>query len=217
MMKIKEQIALVLLCIRQSYALTQSRIGYQIHSNFKYRRNSHVLNLNTAGLNNVFRINSDVKRARDRSSHQSFKRNFSSKHGTPGFSSLHYGANAKIEKMPDNSGSIASTPSTDEKLLDINGKEDKKKRAKRRANRMKVSLALSSMLSAFFVLIYISGPGQWRYYLAGGMCAAISHAITTPVDVIKVCMHVHLFLIDYLCLQICIQCIFIQMYYFYRP
>jgi hypothetical protein len=31
-----------------------------------------------------------------------------------------------------------------------------------------------------------SSPGSWRYFLAGGLCAASSHAIPTPVDVIKV-------------------------------
>ena len=31
-----------------------------------------------------------------------------------------------------------------------------------------------------------SPPGCWRYYLAGGICASTSHAITTPIDVVKV-------------------------------
>jgi hypothetical protein len=31
-----------------------------------------------------------------------------------------------------------------------------------------------------------SSPGSWRYFLAGGLCAASSHAIPTPIDVIKV-------------------------------
>ena len=31
-----------------------------------------------------------------------------------------------------------------------------------------------------------SGPGGWRYYLAGGICAATAHAIATPIDVVKV-------------------------------
>ena len=62
-----------------------------------------------------------------------------------------------------------------------------KRRMKKRNNRIKVSLAVSSLLTAFFALIYVSGPGHWRYYLAGGLCAAVSHAVTTPVDVIKVC------------------------------
>lgn len=34
--------------------------------------------------------------------------------------------------------------------------------------------------------IFSSGPGSWRYYLAGGICASVSHTITTPIDVVKV-------------------------------
>ena len=72
---------------------------------------------------------------------------------------------------------------TDEEEL---RRKEQKRKLKKRANRIKVSMAISSMLTSFLFLIYLSGPGQWRYYLAGGICAAISHAITTPVDVIKV-------------------------------
>ena len=35
-------------------------------------------------------------------------------------------------------------------------------------------------------VIKYSPPGCWRYYLAGGICASTSHAITTPIDVVKV-------------------------------
>ena len=42
-----------------------------------------------------------------------------------------------------------------------------------------VSLAVGTVLSH-------SPPGCWRYYLAGGICASTSHAITTPIDVVKV-------------------------------
>jgi len=38
---------------------------------------------------------------------------------------------------------------------------------------------------AFAWLIRASGPGAWRYYLAGGICAATSHSIPVPVDVVK--------------------------------
>eukprot|EP00804_Cyclotella_cryptica_P013826 CCRYP_020889-RA/>CCRYP_020889-RA protein AED:0.03 eAED:0.03 QI:112/1/1/1/1/1/2/259/492 len=41
-----------------------------------------------------------------------------------------------------------------------------------------VSLAVGTVLS-------YSPPGCWRYYLAGGICASTSHAITTPIDVVK--------------------------------
>lgn len=66
-------------------------------------------------------------------------------------------------------------------------RKKQKRTLKKKSNRIKVSVAVSSMFAAFLTLILMSGPGQWRYYLAGGICAAISHAITTPVDVIKVC------------------------------
>ena len=39
---------------------------------------------------------------------------------------------------------------------------------------------------AFYWLVTRSAPGAWRYFMAGGMCAAISHAIPTPVDVVQV-------------------------------
>ena len=39
-----------------------------------------------------------------------------------------------------------------------------------------------------YKLIMASAPGSWRYFLAGGLCAATSHAIPTPIDVIKVGM-----------------------------
>ena len=53
-------------------------------------------------------------------------------------------------------------------------------------NKRKVAGATSAMLAASSALILLSGKGAWRYYLAGGICAAISHAVTTPIDVIKV-------------------------------
>jgi hypothetical protein len=53
-------------------------------------------------------------------------------------------------------------------------------------NKLKVSLAVSTLAISSILLVLKSGPGSWRYYLAGGICAAISHGITTPVDVIKV-------------------------------
>ena len=39
---------------------------------------------------------------------------------------------------------------------------------------------------AFAFLLMKSGPGSWRFFLAGGLCAAASHAIPTPIDVVKV-------------------------------
>ena len=29
-------------------------------------------------------------------------------------------------------------------------------------------------------MVSLSGPGAWRYYLAGGICASTSHTVTTP-------------------------------------
>lgn len=40
--------------------------------------------------------------------------------------------------------------------------------------------------AAVGILLACSAPGAWRYFLAGGICAATSHAIPTPIDVIKV-------------------------------
>jgi hypothetical protein len=54
----------------------------------------------------------------------------------------------------------------------------------------------AAVVAAFAALLSVSGVGAWRYFLAGGICAATSHAITTPIDVVKVssCMlveHLH--------------------------
>ena len=49
-----------------------------------------------------------------------------------------------------------------------------------------VATVSAAFLAAMIGLLSASGPGGWRYYLAGGMCAAISHAIATPIDVVKV-------------------------------
>jgi hypothetical protein len=39
---------------------------------------------------------------------------------------------------------------------------------------------------SFYFLLAFSGPGAWRFFLAGGLCAAASHAVPTPIDVVKV-------------------------------
>lgn len=56
---------------------------------------------------------------------------------------------------------------------------------KRTKSKIKVTVSILFLFSFCWALIACSGQGAWRYYLAGGICAAISHAITTPVDVIK--------------------------------
>eukprot|EP00980_Cylindrotheca_fusiformis_P008067 scaffold1720_cov226-Cylindrotheca_fusiformis.AAC.1 len=51
----------------------------------------------------------------------------------------------------------------------------------------KIILASSALLAigAFASLLVVSSVGSWRYFVAGGVCAAFSHAIPTPVDVVK--------------------------------
>jgi hypothetical protein len=41
-------------------------------------------------------------------------------------------------------------------------------------------------MGAFSGLLAVSPVGCWRYFAAGGACAAVSHAIPTPIDVVKV-------------------------------
>lgn len=44
---------------------------------------------------------------------------------------------------------------------------------------------VTAMTAAFVWLVSVSGPGGWKYYLAGGLCAAASHVIPVPIDVVK--------------------------------
>ena len=44
---------------------------------------------------------------------------------------------------------------------------------------------LASSLALYATMSLIA-PGSWRYFAAGGICAATSHTIPTPIDVIKV-------------------------------
>lgn len=39
---------------------------------------------------------------------------------------------------------------------------------------------------ALYATMSLTAAGSWRYFAAGGICAATSHAIPTPLDVIKV-------------------------------
>jgi hypothetical protein len=48
-----------------------------------------------------------------------------------------------------------------------------------------LGLAPVGSILAFTGLVKLSGPGAWRYYLAGGICAAASHAFPVPIDVVK--------------------------------
>jgi hypothetical protein len=60
------------------------------------------------------------------------------------------------------------------------------KKEKAAINIAQVTSSVMLMLTACIALIIASGPGAWRYFLCGGICAAFSHALTTPLDVIKV-------------------------------
>lgn len=41
------------------------------------------------------------------------------------------------------------------------------------------------MTLLFGLLLRAAGPGAWRYTVAGGSCAAISHMIPVPIDTVK--------------------------------
>ena len=49
----------------------------------------------------------------------------------------------------------------------------------------KIILSATALSTIALLLGLIVVSGEWRYYLAGGVCAAISHLIPVPVDVIK--------------------------------
>ena len=51
---------------------------------------------------------------------------------------------------------------------------------------------LIASIASFSSLILFSGAGSWRYFMAGGICAAFSHSLTTPIDVVKVSLIIHL-------------------------
>jgi hypothetical protein len=54
------------------------------------------------------------------------------------------------------------------------------------SDKLRLGTFVGFAASAFLVLVLKSSPGSWRFFLAGGLCAAISHTIPTPVDVVKV-------------------------------
>ena len=67
----------------------------------------------------------------------------------------------------------------------IEQKEELPQTGKLNDNTVLVGISLFLSLAVGAVIKY-SPPGSWRYYLAGGICASTSHAITTPIDVVKV-------------------------------
>lgn len=48
-----------------------------------------------------------------------------------------------------------------------------------------IGLSVTAVGMALAWLISLSGPGAWRYYLSGGICAAASHVIPVPIDTVK--------------------------------
>lgn len=52
-------------------------------------------------------------------------------------------------------------------------------------DRLTITASISATWAVFAALIYFGPAGGWRYYLAGGICACTSHAIATPIDVVK--------------------------------
>lgn len=96
--------------------------------------------------------------------------------------------NEKNEDEKKEMSNHSPSESFEEGDISAHEKEMKKlaKAEKRLKNKIKVTVAGASLLAASLGLIAVSGPGAWRYCLAGGICAAFSHTIATPVDVIKV-------------------------------
>ena len=51
---------------------------------------------------------------------------------------------------------------------------------------LRVATFVGCTTTAILIMVFLLAPGCWRFFLAGGLCAAISHTIPTPVDVVKV-------------------------------
>lgn len=85
---------------------------------------------------------------------------------------------------------ISATTSSVAISLDPNGTvqiQQNTEQPKRRPNDKVAIAGITLFLSlAVGAVLKCSPPGCWRYYLAGGICASTSHAITTPIDVVKV-------------------------------
>jgi solute carrier family 25 phosphate transporter 3 len=78
----------------------------------------------------------------------------------------------------------STVPVTDEEMTIKKAKKRERTRAKRKAV-LTTTITTTSLVAGIYALMALSGPGSWRYYLAGGLCASTSHAITTPIDVLK--------------------------------
>ena len=82
--------------------------------------------------------------------------------------------------------------------IDGGSKDEKKKASKKNkvqhaqneitsADKAVLWTTVAGIVAAFAAVTRVSCPGAWKYYVAGGICAAFSHGITTPIDVVKVC------------------------------
>lgn len=73
---------------------------------------------------------------------------------------------------------ISNSKLIDNKVNNINNKNDKKNLIDNDKKNIKCKETLISLRGGNVDI-------DWRYFLAGGLCAATSHGITTPLDVIK--------------------------------
>lgn len=94
---------------------------------------------------------------------------------------------AASESMEINSITSSSTGTKDEKkkVSKINKVEHAQNEITF-ADKAVLWTTVAGIVAAFAAVTQISGPGAWKYYVAGGICAAFSHGITTPIDVVKV-------------------------------
>lgn len=63
-------------------------------------------------------------------------------------------------------------------------------------DKLTIAILAASTVNMLLMII-VKSPGSWRFFLAGGLCAAISHAIPTPVDVVKTRKQVDPRLVDH--------------------
>lgn len=54
-----------------------------------------------------------------------------------------------------------------------------------RRDKWSLGVASAAAASLFVAMLCLAGAGAWRYCLAGGVCAAVSHTVPVPIDVIK--------------------------------
>lgn len=52
-------------------------------------------------------------------------------------------------------------------------------------DKFRIATLLVCTINTFLMMVFKLAPECWRFFLAGGVCAAISHTIPTPIDVVK--------------------------------